>query len=278
MKTTNDFSSDRIIYTELNVIPQYSEPVRCSHLVMVLCKSGEVSIEINYVNYVLKANGFLSIHPLDIVSLKEGSGDFSCSALMLPSSAFTPIFGELNLSHYDYVKRNPVIYFSQEYLSYIRQTFNLIETARQIVAYDNFEKIVIKNVASMFYVQQQYYSTHDDCNVSFREYVSRKKELFRKFIKSVMDSHSLSREVLYYANELGVSCGYLNEVCNEISHHSAKEIIDSAVAARLKYELLYTTKSIQELADEFNFPSQSYFSRYYKRLTGTTPTEFRKNR
>ena len=130
----------------------------------------------------------------------------------------------------------------------------------------------------MFYVQQQFYSSCDDYNTNFREYMSRKKELFRKFIKSVMDSHSLSREVLYYANELGVSCGYLNEVCNEISNHSAKEIIDSAVAARLKYELLYTTKSIQELADEFNFPSQSYFSRYYKRLTGMTPTDFRKNR
>ena len=86
----------------------------------------------------------------------------------------------------------------------------------------------------------------------------------------------MSREVLFYANEVGISSGYLNEVCNEISGHSAKEIIDSAVAARLKYELSYTTKSIQEIADEYNFPSQSYFSRYYKRLSGVTPSDFRK--
>ena len=278
MKSTNDFVNDRIVYAELKLVAQYFEPMRCSHLVMVLCKGGEVSIEINYVNYTLKAGGFLSVHPLDIVCLKSGSDDFCCDALMLPSSAFTPIFGELNLAHYDYVKRNPLIYFSSEFFDYMKQSFELIKTARNLVSYDNFEKIVVKNVASMFYVQQQYYSSSDDCNLNFREYVSRKKELFRKFIKSVMDSHSLSREVLYYANELGVSCGYLNEVCNEISHHSAKEIIDSAVAARLKYELLYTAKSVQELADEFNFPSQSYFSRYYKRLTGMTPTEFRKKR
>lgn len=278
MKTTSDFVNDRIFYTELNLLTKYSEPVRCSHLVMIICKNGEASIEINYVNYTLKPNAFLSVHPLDIVCLKKGSDDFECEALMLPSSVFTPIFGELNLSHYDYVKRNPLIYFSSEYLAYIKQAFELIKTARQIVTYDSFEKIVIKNVAAMFYVQQQYYSSCKDYNVNFKEYVSRKKELFRKFIKSVMDSHSLSREVLYYANELGVSCGYLNEVCNEISQHSAKEIIDSAVAARLKYELLYTTKSIQELADEFNFPSQSYFSRYYKRLTGVTPTDFRKKK
>ena len=86
----------------------------------------------------------------------------------------------------------------------------------------------------------------------------------------------MSREVLFYANELGVSSGYLNEVCNEISNHTAKEIIDSTVSTKLKYELSYTSKSIQELADEYNFPSQSYFSRYYKRMTGMTPSEFRK--
>ena len=67
-------------------------------------------------------------------------------------------------------------------------------------------------------------------------------------------------------------------MCNEVSRHSAKEIIDSTVAARLKYELSYTAKSIQEIADEYNFPSQSYFSRYFKRLTGVTPSDFRKGR
>lgn len=278
MKTTLDFVNDSIVYTELGLIAKFNEPIRSSHLVMILCKCGEATIEINYVNYTVKKNGFLSVHPLDIVSLINGSNDFSCSALMLPSSSFTPIIEELNLAHYDYVKRYPLIYFPEEYISYITQSFNLIETAQKIVSYDNFEKIVIKSVASMFYIQKHYYASCDNYNTNFREFISRKKLLFRKFIKSVMDSHILSREVLYYANELGVSCGYLNEVCNEVSNHSAKEIIDSAVAAKLKYELLYTTKSIQELADEFNFPSQSYFSRYYKRLTGVTPTEFRKNR
>ncbi|MBR4967992.1 MAG: AraC family transcriptional regulator [Bacteroidaceae bacterium] len=52
----------------------------------------------------------------------------------------------------------------------------------------------------------------------------------------------------------------------------------ASLAARLKYELSYTTKNIQELSDDFNFPSQSYFTRYYKRMTGLTPSEFRKER
>lgn len=254
----------------------YNKPVKCNNLILILCQSGEVNVEINYVNYNLKKDGFLSIAPYDIVVFKDYSCDFSSHALILPLTMFTPIIAELRMTHYDYVKKNPLIYFNEEYLRIIETTFELISKASKLLDGERFEQVVIKQISSLFYIQQQFYTSCSEYDIKLHEYVSRKKELFRLFIKSLVESHSVSREVLFYANELGVSCGYLNEVCNDVSHHTAKEIIDSAVSARLKYELSYTSKSIQELADEYNFPSQSYFSRYYKRMTGMTPSEFRK--
>lgn len=242
----------------------------------MLCKSGEIDVEINYVNYTLKKDGFLSIAPYDIVAFKESKGDFKSQTLVLPFSMFTPIIAELRMKQYDYVKKNPLIYFNEDYLKMIETTFEFINRASNLLDEERFEQVVIKQVSSLYYVQQQFYTNCDESETLLHECVSRKKELFRLFIKSLVESHSVSREVLFYANELGVSSGYLNEICNDISHHTAKEIIDSAVSARLKYELSYTSKSIQELADEYNFPSQSYFSRYYKRMTGMTPSEFRK--
>lgn len=276
MKATTDFRSDRVILVDLKKEMHYSEPIRCNHLVFLLCRQGEVEIEINYNTYLLKENGTLTIHPLDIVTLKSGSDDFFSTVLMLPASSFTPILKEINFSNFDYIKRNPVVYHMPEYLEIIKGLFSVLKSAKKVVNYENFEKIVEKQVSSMFYVQKNYYASHNAVNGDFHEVMSRKKEIFRAFIKELISSHSVSREVLFYANEVGISSGYLNEVCNEISGHSAKEIIDSAVAARLKYELSYTTKSIQEIADEYNFPSQSYFSRYYKRLSGVTPSDFRK--
>lgn len=254
----------------------YNKPVKCNNLILILCQSGEVNVEVNYVNYNLKKDGFLSIAPYDIVVFKDYSCDFSSHALILPLTMFTPIIAELRMTHYDYVKKNPLIYFNEEYLRIIETTFELISKASKLLDGERFEQVVIKQISSLFYIQQQFYTSCSEYDIKLHECVSRKKELFRLFIKSLVESHSVSREVLFYANELGVSCGYLNEVCNDVSHHTAKEIIDSAVSARLKYELSYTSKSIQELADEYNFPSQSYFSRYYKRMTGMTPSEFRK--
>lgn len=276
MTNLKDIDRKKISLVELGLEASYSKPVKNSYLVMVLCKSGEVNIEINYVNYSLKPKGFLSIHPYDIVAFKGGSSDYRAQVLILPVTVFTPIIAELKMTHYDYVKKNPLIYFDEDYLKIIETAFEFIDRASHLLDSERFEQVVIKQVASLFYVQQQFYNSNSSYNIELREHVSRKKELFRQFIKTLVEAHSVSREVLYYANELGVSSGYLNEVCNEISQQTAKEIIDSTVSARLKYELSYTSKSIQELADEYNFPSQSYFSRYYKRITGMTPSEFRK--
>ena len=271
MENDKNIDLSKIVILEHGLEQFYTKPVKCNNLILMLCKSGEVDVEINYVTYTLKANGFLSIAPYDIVVFKGGTSDFKSQALALPVTMFTPI-----IAHYDYVKKNPLIYFNEDYLKIIETTFELISRASDMLDEDRFEQVVIKQVASLFYIQQQFYTSCKEHDIQVHEYVSRKKELFRLFIKTLVESHSVSREVLFYANELGVSSGYLNEVCNDISHHTAKEIIDSAVSARLKYELSYTSKSIQELADEYNFPSQSYFSRYYKRMTGMTPSEFRK--
>ncbi|MBO7230201.1 MAG: AraC family transcriptional regulator [Bacteroidaceae bacterium] len=276
MEEVNTIDVNKISILEHGVEEFYSKPVKCNNLILMLCKNGEIDVEINYVNYTLKKDGFLSIAPYDIVAFKESKGDFKSQTLVLPFSMFTPVIAELRMKQYDYVKKNPLIYFNEDYLKMIETTFEFINRASNLLDEERFEQVVIKQVSSLYYVQQQFYTNCDESETLLHECVSRKKELFRLFIKSLVESHSVSREVLFYANELGVSSGYLNEICNDISHHTAKEIIDSAVSARLKYELSYTSKSIQELADEYNFPSQSYFSRYYKRMTGMTPSEFRK--
>lgn len=279
METTTDFDAKHVILTDFGKSSCYKEPVRCNHLVILLCHKGEVTIEINYVTYTLKEKGFLILKPLDIVMFKEGRDDFNSSVLMIPAGSFTPILQDINISNYNFFAHKPIVYHSGDYLQYIEQTFSLLEKAKALVDYPGFEKIAEKQVASLFYMQYHYNSTRPEYERNeLKEPCSRKKELFRKFVMNIINSHTVSREVLFYANELGISSGYLNELCNEVSTHSAKDIIDSTVAARLKYELSYTTKTIQELTDEYNFPSQSYFSRYYKRMTGMTPSEFRKKR
>lgn len=276
MKFVNDITHARLL--KMDKITRPNEPLRFRNLVLVFCNAGEITFELNYTSYTLKENGFLIITPLDILTFEKSSADYSSTVLVLPSETFAPIIKDINLLNFKYTKQSPVINLQGEYLALYKQVLATLWQVKELVAEEEFDKIASLQISSLAVVQQDYYSKYIAKRDGGFEYIPRKKELFGKFIKHLVESHHLSREVLFYANELGVSSGYLNEVCNEVSGHSAKAIIDSAVTARLKYELSYTAKSIQELADDYNFPSQSYFTRYYKRMTGLTPSEFRKER
>ena len=276
MKFINDITHARLM--KMDRITRPNEPLRFRNLVLVFCESGELTFELNYTSYTLKENGFLIITPLDILTFETATADYLSTVLVLPSEAFSPILKDINILNFKYIKHTPVVNLQGEYLTLYKQVLSTLWHIKELVAEEEFDKIASLQISSLAVVQQDYYNKYIAKRDNGFEYVPRRKELFRNFINHLVESHQVSREVLFYANELGVSSGYLNEVCIEVSGHSAKAIIDSAVTARLKYELSYTTKSIQELSDEYNFPSQSYFTRYYKRMTGLTPSEFRKER
>ena len=276
MKFVNDITHARLL--KMDCITRPNEPLRFRNLVLVFCESGELQLELNYTSYTLKQNGFLIITPLDILTFERSSADYVSTVLVLPSEVFSPVLKDINLLNFKYIKHTPIVNLQNEYLALYKQVLATLWHMKELVAAEEFDKIASLQISSLAVVQQDYYNKYIAPKDSGFEYIPRKKELFRSFIQNLLKSHSLSREVLFYANELGISSGYLNEICNDVSSHSAKDIIDSTVMARLKFELSYTSKSVQELADEYNFPSQSYFTRYYKRLTGMTPSEFRKSR
>lgn len=272
-------SKDDVVITDINGgFISVGEPIRCNHQLLILCRAGELSIEKNYTTFTICKDTLLIVTPLDIIMLKSCSPDFECTVLATPPAVLTAMLADFDMARFDFIRRCPMITLKEKYLKFFSHSFELLKSVHELVPKDKFNSVAVKQLASYMIILNHYFTECYDNKGEFREYVSRKRELFGKFIKALIDSHSLSREVLFYANELGVSCGYLNEVCNEVSNHSVKEIIDTAVATRLKYELSYTSKTIQELADEYNFPSQSYFCRYYKRVTGMTPSDFRKRR
>lgn len=282
MDTTNDMltkiESDRVLVGEFNKTDVFMRPLRCNHLIFILCTEGEVEVEINYVTYKLRKNSFVTLLPLDIVTKKMEEDGFCCKTLVIPQRVYAPMTMNIDLNHLKDVKIMPVVTYDGPCLDLIMQTFGMLESAKEFLEYDEFETYVQRMVHALFSLLHSYMKQMREKSAPLPRVVMRKRELFKKFIEKIVESYTVSREVLFYANELGVSSGYLNEVCNDVSTHSAKDIIDSAVVSRLKYELSYTSKTIQELADEYCFPSQSYFSRYFKRLTGLTPSEFRKKR
>ncbi|MGC9356205.1 MAG: helix-turn-helix domain-containing protein [Mariniphaga sp.] len=84
-------------------------------------------------------------------------------------------------------------------------------------------------------------------------------------------------EVGQYASILNVSDKYLNECVKDILKVNAKYLIDEQLVMRARHNLKFTDKSVKEISFDLGFSSPDYFSYFFKKQTGFSPTQLRKN-
>ena len=69
---------------------------------------------------------------------------------------------------------------------------------------------------------------------------------------------------------------YLSSAVKEVSGKTAARWIDEAVIPEAKTLLKYSGMSIQEIAYHLNFSTQSFFGKYFKLHTGTSPSRYKR--
>ena len=80
-----------------------------------------------------------------------------------------------------------------------------------------------------------------------------------------------------YATWLGISRTYLNQLCTKILFTTASEVLKARLLLEAKRELLFSPKSISEIAHELHFAAPPHFVRFFKQQTGTTPGQYRQD-
>lgn len=84
------------------------------------------------------------------------------------------------------------------------------------------------------------------------------------------------RSVVYYAKQLAISEVHLNRVCRAAFNMSALAVINQRVVLEAMRDLTFTLMSVKEIAYSLGFDDPAYFTRFFTKQTGVTPTQFRK--
>ncbi|OIQ20116.1 MAG: AraC family transcriptional regulator [Flavobacterium sp. MedPE-SWcel] len=117
--------------------------------------------------------------------------------------------------------------------------------------------------------KQQYITTGDKDDSKFN--------LYREYNIMVEKNYRTQHEVQFYASALNKSPKTLANVFGLYGKKTPLQIIQERVIAEAKRLLYYTEKSIKEIAIEIGFEDTSHFSRFFKKQTSFTPTEFKNN-
>ena len=96
-----------------------------------------------------------------------------------------------------------------------------------------------------------------------------------KFLQMVFEKENVSYSVSDYAQILQVTPNYLNKAVKSHTHRTAIDWIEIARLNTAKQLLKDKSISIVDVARLSGLEDQSYFSRFFKKKTGLTPSQFR---
>jgi len=100
--------------------------------------------------------------------------------------------------------------------------------------------------------------------------------LLKNFQRLIEKNYLTLRLPREYALQLYVTPNHLNALSNDVLGLSAGELIRNRVLLEAKRLLVNLDLSISEIAYQLNFNDNSYFTKFFKKQTGVTPEDFRK--
>ena len=104
---------------------------------------------------------------------------------------------------------------------------------------------------------------------------SHKDKIVYQFITSLFRDYKRQREVQYYAEQQYLTPRYFSTIIKERTGKSALSWISEMVTSNACQQLAYTDLSIKEIALNLNFPTQSFFGKYFKQHMHCSPLQYR---
>jgi AraC family transcriptional regulator, transcriptional activator of pobA len=99
---------------------------------------------------------------------------------------------------------------------------------------------------------------------------------FRTFLQILEENFRRPEGVEFYAQKLFMSARNLNLITHNILQMSVLEIIETRKLIEAKNLIINTNKTISEIGYELGYNEKSYFTSIFKKKSGQTPSEFRK--
>lgn len=110
----------------------------------------------------------------------------------------------------------------------------------------------------------------------YKPVLQQKQTLLKTFRKLIEQHYKSIRLPKEYADLLYITPNHLNALCQDMLGKTAGELIRDRILLEAKRLLTNAHMRIAEIAYELNFEDNSYFNRFFKKYTGVTPDEFRK--
>jgi len=97
----------------------------------------------------------------------------------------------------------------------------------------------------------------------------------KKFLQLVEENYQYNLSVADYADKMALTPNHLTQTVSQLTGKTSSQIIKAKQILEIKRLLVHTNMNVTEIANQLNFPDQSYFAKFFKRETGFSPLQYR---
>lgn len=251
-------------------------PLKIDKVIQIVILSGRMSCLVDLKAYSLQAPAMAILLPGQVLESLEYDEEFK-TFTMIMSKEFTDSFNlPVSLQERLFIQTNHFHSISQEVLDVYVSCFNQIKNV--IKQKDNpYRREIIKCLFSAHYYGLGYYIHSSNSENKQTVRMTYQQELCERFITLVSENYKEKREIGYYADKLCVSNKYLSSLLKQETGLTALQWIEKYVVLYAKNCLSFTSMTVQQISDELFFPSQSVFGKYFKRVEGISPKQYRQS-
>ncbi len=99
--------------------------------------------------------------------------------------------------------------------------------------------------------------------------------IYHRF-NALIEQHYREHWALWrYAEQIGVTEARLNDICRRLADLPSKRLVHDRLLQEAKRLLIFSGSSINEIAYHLGFKDPAYFSRFFLRDTGRSPSDYR---
>lgn len=255
----------------LNLYTQY--PCRLKAEIFVLCMDGGIDASINLSEYTIKKNDFVTLSPGSIIQINRIERNLKLYFMVFSSEFINGLNKNKSIIDLIYITKNhPVLSLPEEFAS-IYEEFFLLMMKVYYKKHSPYNPEILKcMLLSILYRLSDMYhdqpARKETCS-------SRSEEICKTFGHLVIQHYTQERNVSYYAKKMGITPAHLSNTVKNMTGKTVMDFISEVVIVDAKAQLKSTNLPIREIAYSLNFPNVSFFGKYFKRLTGMTPQQYR---
>lgn len=171
---------------------------------------------------------------------------------------------------------NEALHLSERERKIVLDCFSKIQYELEHAIDNHSKKLIVSNIELFLNYCRRFYErqfiTREKVNKGILE---RFENLLNTYFKTDKPQSIGLPSVAQCAEDLHVSAGYFGDLIKKETGKTAQDYIQSKVIDIAKEKLFDQDKSVNQIAFELGFKYPQHFTRYFKKIVGYSPLEYR---